>query len=207
MTANPYDLGANRTHDLRFRKATNAPLTTTDRERVGATQDASERPTSQPAHNGIPGELAARSGFTVNAIKTDLLAGFTSEQVEKIRARFEAKVSPCPLTGCYHWDAAVTKEGYGVFALTPPGTKKPGSKTRRIVFAHRLAYELAHGPIAPGLTVDHTRVCKCVNPAHMEPVSNRVNIDRRTLRRRLAKITFAQVFTALTATALAEAAQ
>ncbi len=61
MTANPCDLGANRTHDLRFRKATNPTLTTDDREHVGATQVASERPTSQPAHNGIPGELQGRA--------------------------------------------------------------------------------------------------------------------------------------------------
>ncbi len=145
-----------------------------------------------------PAELHKKAAATIHAMKTNLLAGFTPEQVEKIRARFDAKVSPCPITGCFHWDAAVTKEGYGVFALTPPGTKAKGSKTRRIVFAHRLAYELANGPIPPGMTLDHTHQCKCVNPRHVQPVTNLVNIERRDLRRRLRKITFAAVLTALT---------
>ena len=42
--------------------------------------------------------------------------------------------------------------------------------------AHRVMYELLKGPIPSGLTLDH--LCKnkrCVNPDHLEPVTNRVN--------------------------------
>lgn len=47
------------------------------------------------------------------------------------------------------------------------------------VLAHRWIYEQIVGPIPTGLTIDHLcRVRHCVNPAHMEPVTNRENIMR-----------------------------
>lgn len=49
----------------------------------------------------------------------------------------------------------------------------------RSVFAHRLAYELLVGPIPDGLTLDHLcRVRTCVNPLHLEPVTQRENTLR-----------------------------
>lgn len=47
--------------------------------------------------------------------------------------------------------------------------------------AHRVAYELLIGPIPAGMTLDH--LCRnrlCVNPVHLEAVTNRVNILRGT---------------------------
>lgn len=45
--------------------------------------------------------------------------------------------------------------------------------------AHRLAYEFIRGPIPDGLQLDHLcRVRRCVNPAHLEPVSQRENLIR-----------------------------
>lgn len=52
---------------------------------------------------------------------------------------------------------------------------------RKINQAHRLSYELVHGPIPEGLVIDH--LCRnpcCVNPAHLEAVSNQENVLRGT---------------------------
>lgn len=47
--------------------------------------------------------------------------------------------------------------------------------------AHRWSYERFVGPIPEALTLDHLcRVTLCVNPAHLEPVTQRENILRGT---------------------------
>lgn len=45
--------------------------------------------------------------------------------------------------------------------------------------AHRVAYELLVGPVPDGLVIDHLcRVRHCINPEHMEPVTNAENVRR-----------------------------
>ena len=81
--------------------------------------------------------------------------------------RFWAKVVKSD--GCWTWRGSTHwKEGYGRFRYH--------GKT---VSAHRVAYELTIGPIPDGLVIDH--LCRnrvCVNPAHMEPVTDRENVLR-----------------------------
>lgn len=80
--------------------------------------------------------------------------------------RFVAKVSPSRNT-CLMWTAA-TRNGYGIFW-----------DGRRMVKAHRWSYELVHGPIPSGLVIDHLcRNTSCVNPVHLEAVTDRENILR-----------------------------
>lgn len=82
--------------------------------------------------------------------------------------RFWAKVMPEPMSGCWLWAGALSK-GYGHFALTKGDVRN----------AHRLAYEELVGPIPAGLHLDH--LCRnraCVNPDHLEPVTNRENTVR-----------------------------
>jgi hypothetical protein len=88
--------------------------------------------------------------------------------------RFWAKVDKNGPNGCWLWTAALTsaapgQAGYGLFTERKP----------KGVRAHRFAYELLVGPIPEGLQLDHLcRVRHCVNPAHLEPVTQRENILR-----------------------------
>jgi hypothetical protein len=70
---------------------------------------------------------------------------------------------------CWLWLAALSSGGYGRFDV----------EGGRGVKAHRWAYESAHGPIPDGLQLDHLcRVRQCVNPDHLEPVTQRENLMR-----------------------------
>lgn len=66
---------------------------------------------------------------------------------------------------CWGWSGHIAADGYAKYG----GTK-----------AHRVAYELVVGEIPAGLQLDH--LCKniqCVNPAHLEPVTDLENKRRR----------------------------
>jgi hypothetical protein len=78
-----------------------------------------------------------------------------------------------PCLGCWKWAGSRNEQGYGGFR-TPSGLKK----------AHRVAYELAIGPIPDGLVLDH--ICRrphCVNPCHLEPVTQAENLRRAAMQR------------------------
>lgn len=82
--------------------------------------------------------------------------------------RFWDKVMPEPNSGCWLWMGALYFNGYGAFGVN--------RKTRR---AHRIAYEALRGPIPAGLHLDHKcRVRSCVNPDHLEPVTQAENNRR-----------------------------
>lgn len=67
--------------------------------------------------------------------------------------------------GCWMWLAG-RSQGYGILTL-------PGGRPE---LAHRFSYERTVGPIPSGLSLDHLcRTPACVNPAHLEPVTKRVN--------------------------------
>lgn len=72
---------------------------------------------------------------------------------------------------CWIWTGSINANGYG---------QTGGSKTQLLSrLAHRVAYVLLAGPIPEGLTLDHLcRKRSCVNPAHLDPVPNRVNVLR-----------------------------
>ncbi len=71
--------------------------------------------------------------------------------------RFATKFTPEPFSGCWLWTAGVSGDGYGAI-------KRNGRQER----AHRLAWEMLHGPIPAGLLVLHQcDVPLCVNPAHL----------------------------------------
>lgn len=84
--------------------------------------------------------------------------------------RFWEKVRVIP-DCCWEWTGAGADDRYGRVQADAP--------SRELLLAHRVAYEIAHGPIPPGLTVDH--LCRngaCVNPEHLEAVPLAVNLRR-----------------------------
>jgi HNH endonuclease len=112
--------------------------------------------------------------------------------------RFWAKVNkngPVPdyaphLGPCWLWTAGGHKRsGYGLYR-----TSRRYGKPRSL-YVHRVSYVASTGrPIPERLEIDHLcRVRRCVNPAHLEAVTRKVNIERGTAyesnRRRCAAIT------------------
>lgn len=75
---------------------------------------------------------------------------------------------------CIEWPGFVDNHGYGRKTFG-----KHGKPTFRRVLAHRLVWEECFGPVPDGLVLDH--LCRnkiCVNPEHLEPVSQRRNVLR-----------------------------
>ena len=56
---------------------------------------------------------------------------------------------------------------------------RSGGRSGPMRIAHRLTYQWAKGPIPAGMELDHLcRNRRCVNPAHLEPVTHRENVRR-----------------------------
>jgi hypothetical protein len=74
---------------------------------------------------------------------------------------------------CWVWQRSVNKNGYAKFSVAK------GQGLAKFVQGHRYSYELFHGPIPPGLVIDHLcRNHSCVRPQHLEAVTTAVNLER-----------------------------
>lgn len=104
----------------------------------------------------------------------DHTMGFPAGRVfSPIDARFDSKVQKTE--PCWLWTGFVDKAGYARL--------RAGGRDTPVLYAHRYSYERFVGPIPAGHTIDHVRArgClhkHCVNPAHLEPVTNAENIRR-----------------------------
>lgn len=115
----------------------------------------------------------------------DPLAGGAYRIIGDDVARFWSKVRKSDDSdGCWFWTERTDARGYGAFYTTQTAHGGPSK-------AHRWAYELLIGPIPDGKYLDHTchkpTRCaggvdcphrRCVNPAHLEPVTNEENLRR-----------------------------
>lgn len=105
----------------------------------------------------------------------------------RLPERFWAKVAITE-QGCWRWSGTLSK-GYGRYSNGVRGGRTRGHGMAR---AHRHAYAVLVGPIGEGLTLDHSchsrdadcpggLTClhrRCVNPAHLEPMTNTENQRR-----------------------------
>lgn len=87
--------------------------------------------------------------------------------------RFWKYVEPEPNSGCWLWTGGRVggrRGGYGTFTI----------EDDRPMLAHRFAYaRIARRSIPDGTVLDHLcRVRSCVNPDHLETVSDRENFRR-----------------------------
>lgn len=87
--------------------------------------------------------------------------------------RFLARIDKRGPGECWPWVGGRTASGYGAFK-SADGVQ---------ILAHRWSYLYFVGPIPEGLVIDHVaaRGCtrrECVNPAHLEPVTQRENLLR-----------------------------
>lgn len=73
---------------------------------------------------------------------------------------------------CWLWTGSMNGHGYGTLHTCTNGKPK-------MYMVHRVTYELAKGVIPPKLVIDHLcRITNCVNPDHLEAVTDKVNVLR-----------------------------
>ena len=83
-------------------------------------------------------------------------------------------------TPCWLWLRAVTNNGYPEMFIS-----RSLKTRRRQLYAHRVYWARASGPVPPGHEVDH--LCqnrRCVNPEHLQPIPMDVHRARTAERRR-----------------------
>lgn len=98
--------------------------------------------------------------------------GSTDYSPPSMEDRFWSKVQKDD--GCWEWTGALFG-GYGSLSV--------GGRAGRPVAAHRISYKIHHGEIPAGLDIDH--MChnhSCVNPAHLQAVSRKENLENRDPR-------------------------
>lgn len=89
------------------------------------------------------------------------------DEVRSVLRRFITKIEP-DANECWRWQATISRTGYARLSV--------GDRCEE---AHRVVYELFCGDIPDGYTIDHLcRVRDCVNPMHLEAVTQRENILR-----------------------------
>lgn len=95
---------------------------------------------------------------------------FVESTLAEMVDRFRANVLPEPNSGCWFWMGSDYNGGYGYFCIQAMGKRK-------VIAAHRFAYELLVGPIPEGYDVHHKcSIPCCVNPLHLEPLDRMTHV-------------------------------
>lgn len=86
--------------------------------------------------------------------------------------RFWSRIVEGEVDDCWLWPNP-NKRGYGLFGL---------QNTGKTVYAHRYAWQDSRGPLEAGKVIDHMcRQRSCVNPAHLQQVSQGENLQNMSL--------------------------
>jgi hypothetical protein len=106
---------------------------------------------------------------------------FTDDSTASVQERFERQFSAVPEAGCWIWTGASKNQfGHGAFKL--------GARKTRVLFAHRVAWELYVGPIPAGRCVLHRcDTPSCVNPHHLFLGTKRDNAEDMVRKGRQCK--------------------
>jgi hypothetical protein len=90
------------------------------------------------------------------------------EMTERQIENFLKKIDKT-LCGCWLWTGSLIPIGYGKVGIN-----------HKTYLAHRVAYQIFKGEIPGGLGLDHfyCQTRRCVNPDHLEPVTQKVNLLR-----------------------------
>jgi hypothetical protein len=110
-------------------------------------------------HNGRnnPAQTEAANKASVRSHKENAI-------VNNLEKAYEVDVR----TGCWIWKRSLTAKGYGKLFVNG-----------KSVTAHKYIYELHKGSVPDGLVLDHLcRNRNCVNPDHLEPVTQKENVLR-----------------------------
>lgn len=82
-----------------------------------------------------------------------------------------------PFSGCHIWTKGLNSSGYGT-------TKQHG----KYISAHRLAWQVKHGPIPEGMHLMHScDVRTCVNPEHLSLGTHADNMGDKAAKGRAAR--------------------
>lgn len=91
-----------------------------------------------------------------------------------IRKRFERRVETAGPDECWNWQLKPGVAGYGSLSM---------GRGNNPIYAHRIAWELAHGPIPDGLLVRQRCGNRlCCNPAHLFLALNAIDTREASSR-------------------------